>query len=156
VGSAYSDALRLLAGRELSAAEIRSRLLDRDHPRAEVDAAIEQLIEAGSLDDGRVARACARTALNIKGRGRLRIARELREKGIAEETVTAAIADVVGDLDERTLVARAIEKKLKGRPRPADRAAYARLYQHLMRQGFSPAAISSELRKLQGRGAEDE
>ncbi len=156
MGSAHSDALRLLAGRELSAAEIRSRLLDRNHPLAEIDAAIEQLIESGLLDDARVARAYARTALNIKGRGRLRITRELREKGIAEETVTSAIADVFGDLDERALVARAIEKKLKGRARPADRTAYARLYQHLIRQGFSPAAVSSELRRLRGPETADE
>jgi regulatory protein len=156
VGSAYSDALRLLAGRELSAAEVRRRLLDRDHPPDEVDAAIERLSESGALDDGRVARAHARTAANIKGRGRLRIARELREKGIAQDVISAAMADVFGELDERALVSRAIEKKLRGRPRPTDAAGYARLYQHLMRQGFAPAVVSSELRRLQGRRTDDE
>jgi regulatory protein len=156
VGSAYSDALRLLAGRELSAAEVRARLLDRHHPPADVDAAIERLLQSGSLDDGRVARAYARTAVTVKGRGRLRVARELREKGIGADVISAAVADVFGDLDERALVARAIEKKLRGRPRPSDAAGYARLYQHLMRQGFSPAMVSSALRRLQGRRTGDE
>jgi regulatory protein len=151
VGSAHSDALRLLAGRELSATELRNRLLDRDHPPAEIEAALARLTESGSLDEARVARAHARTSLHVKGRGRLRIARELREKGIAADVISAAIADVFGDLDERTLVSRAIEKKLRGRPRPADAAAYARLYQHLMRQGFTPAVVASELRRLRGR-----
>ena len=48
------------------------------------------------------------------------------------------LADVFGDLDERTLVDRALQKKLRRRPQPVNPAELARLYQHLMRQGFSP------------------
>ena len=156
MADAYSDALRLLAGRELSVAECRTRLLDREHPPAEVDAALARLIENGALDDARVARAYAHTAAAVKGRGRLRVARELHEKGIDREVATAALADVFGDLDERSLVSKAIPRKLRGgRPKPADRAAVARLYQYLMRQGFSPAVVNAELRRLRG-GADDE
>jgi regulatory protein len=156
VADAYSDALRLLAGRELSVAECRQRLLHREHSPGETDTAIERLIEAGALDDARVARAYARTAVAVKGRGRLRVTRELQQKGIDRDVIAAAVADVFGDLDERSLVSRAIQKKLKGRPRPADKAAYASLYQYLMRQGFSPAAIAAELRRMQGRRPDDE
>lgn len=157
MADAHSDALRLLAGRELSVAELRQRLVDREHPAEDIDRAIERLLESGALDDARVARAYARSAVNVKGRGRLRITRELQQKGIPHDIAAAALADVFGDLDERTLVARAIQKKLRGGPRPADRAAYARLYQHLMRQGFSPAVVAAELRRLQGgrAGPED-
>jgi regulatory protein len=154
VASAYTDALRLLAGRELSAAEVRARLLNREHAAVDVDAAIERLQQHGSLDDNRVARAYARTAIDVKGRGRLRIARELHEKGISKDVISAALAEVFGELDERSLVARAIQKKLRGRSRPANAAEYARLYQHLMRQGFSPAVVSTELRRT--RGGRDE
>lgn len=156
MADAYSDALRLLAGRELSVAECRTRLRDREHAPADVDEAIGRLLESGALDDGRVARAYARTAVNVKGRGRLRVARELQQKGIARDEASAAVAEVFGDLDERALVSRAIEKKLRGRPRPADKAAWARLYQYLMRQGFSPAVISTALERLQhGRALDD-
>jgi len=150
VADAYGDALRLLSGRELSVAECRSRLLDRDHPPDDVERAIERLREAGALDDGRVARAHARTAVDVKGRGRFRVVRELQQKGIARDVIAAAVADVFGERDERALVSRAIERKLRGRPRPADKAAWARLYQYLMRQGFSPAVVSSALQRLQG------
>jgi regulatory protein len=155
VGSAYSDALRLLAGRELSVAELRIRLIDREHPPEDIDAAIDRLVEDGSLDDDRVARAYARTAATVKGRGRLRVARELQEKGIARDVAAAAVADVFGEMDERALVSRALEKKLKGRPRPTDPAALARLYQHLMRQGFSHAVVTAEISRLRRR-ADDE
>ena len=151
MADAYTDALRLLAGRELSVAECRARLLDRDHADEDVDVAIERLLEEGALNDERVARAYARTAIDIKGRGRLRIARELHDKGVPREVITAALAEVFGELDERSLVTRALQKKLRGRPRPASQADFARLYQYLMRQGFSPAVVSDELRRLRGR-----
>jgi regulatory protein len=151
VPSAYLDGLRLLGRRELSVKELRARLLDREHPADEVEAAIAHLLETKALDDDRVARAYARTAVNVKGRGRLRVMRELHAMGIANEVVSAALADVFGELDERTLITRALQKKLRGRPRIASVAEHARLYQHLMRQGFSPAASAAALRKLGGR-----
>jgi regulatory protein len=155
VPSAYLDGLRLLGRRELSVADLRARLLDRDHPAGEVDAAIAHLLETRALDDDRVARAYARTAASVKGRGRLRVMRELHAMGIATEVVAAALADVFGELDERTLIARALQKKLRGRPRIASPAEHARLYQYLMRQGFSPAATIAALRKMGGRDVEE-
>jgi regulatory protein len=155
VPSAYLDGLRLLGRRELSAKELRARLLDREHPADQVEAAISHLLETKALDDDRVARAYARTAVNVKGRGRLRVMRELHAMGIANEVVSAALADVFGELDERTLITRALQKKLRGRPRIASVAEHARLYQHLMRQGFSPAASAAALRKLGGREPEE-
>ncbi len=156
MADAYTDALRLLAGRELSVARCRARLLDRDHDPADVDAAIARLLEDGSLNDARVARAYARTAVNVKGRGRLRVARELQEMGIGRDVAAAALADVYGELDERSLVSRAVQKKLRGRPKPSTPADFARIYQHLLRQGFSPATASAEVRRLRGRSLDDE
>jgi regulatory protein len=149
--SAYVDGLRLLARRELSVAGLRARLLDREHPADEVDGAITRLLETGALDDGRVARAHARTAVSVKGRGRLRVMRELHAMGIARDVAAAAIAEVFGDTDERALITRALEKKLRGRTQISGAAEYARLYQHLMRQGFTPAAIAVALKKLRRR-----
>ena len=152
--SAYLDGLRLLARRELSVKELRDRLKDREHPPEEVDRAIEHLLETKALDDERVARAYARTASKVKGRGRLRIMRELSAMGIAKVTASEAVAEVFADVDERALIAKALQKKMRGRPRIANVAEHARLYQYLMRQGFTPAGISAALRKLRGR-AED-
>jgi len=141
----------MLARRELSVAGIRARLTDREHPAEEIDAAITRLLETGALDDARVARAYARTAATIKGRGRLRVMRELSEMGIERDVAAEALAEVFGELDERSLITKALQKKLHGRPRIASTAEHARLYQYLMRQGFSPAAVVAALRKLGGR-----
>jgi regulatory protein len=144
--SAYDVGLRMLARRELSTSQLRARLLEREHSSADVDAAIEQLKESGALDDARVARAYAETALKVKGRGRLRIQRELSEMGIPREVAAAALADTFGEIDERGLIAKAITKRLRGKRKVDTPAEYARLYQFLVRQGFSPAAVSAALR----------
>ncbi|HJR61872.1 MAG TPA: regulatory protein RecX [Vicinamibacterales bacterium] len=146
--SAYIDGLKLLGRRELSVADLRSRLLDRDHTPEETDVAIARLLETGALDDRRVARAYARTASKVKGRGRLRVTRELQAMGIARDVIAEAVAEVFGDLDERAMIDRAIQKKLRGGPRPSTMQARARLYQFLMRQGFTPAAVSAALRRI--------
>jgi regulatory protein len=153
--SAYLDALHLLARRAVSVAECRERLRARDHAEAEIDAAIAHLLETGGLDDARFANAYARTSAETKGRGRLRVIRELQARGVDKNVAAEAAANVFGEKDERSLVAKALQKKLRGRPKPADTAAYARLYQYLMRQGFSPAVVSDTLRKLRRGSADD-
>jgi regulatory protein len=148
--SAYSDGLKLLARRELSVADLRARLADREHPAEDIDAAIGKLLESGALDDRRVARAYARTASKVKGRGRLRVTRELQAMGIARDVVSEAVGEVFGELDERGMIDRAIQKKLRGGPKPSTVQERARIYQFLMRQGFTPAAVSAALRRLGG------
>ncbi len=156
--SAYLDALHLLSRRALTVSECRGRLEDRGHSTEQIDAAIAHLLETGGLDDGRLARAHARTSAEVKGRGRLRAQRELQARGVDRHVAAEAIADVFGDKDERALVSRAIQKKLRGRQKPATPAEFARLYQHLMRQGFTPAVIGAVLRTMRGgaRAVDDE
>jgi regulatory protein len=146
--SASLTALKLLARRELSVAQLRARLAEREYPADEISAAIDHLLETGALDDTRVARAYARTAAKVKGRGRLRVLRELHAMGIDRQIAAEAVGEVFGDLDERSLVAKAIQKKLRGRTKVNDTSERARLYQYLVRQGFSPALIADALRKV--------
>jgi len=153
--SAYVDGLHLLARRELTVKQLRERLVDRDHARDEIDRAVERLLETRALDDARVAAAYVRTALKVKGRGRLRIQRELQEMGVERDVASEALAEAFGDVDERALIAAALKKKLRGKPKIDTPAEYARVYQFLMRQGFSPAGVTAALRAYR-RGAPDE
>ena len=146
--SAHTEGLKLLARRELSVEGVRARLQDRGFPAEEVEAAIEQLRESGALDDARVAKAYARTAVTVKGRGRLRVMRELLQMGINSQVVAEALGEVFGDLDERALIAQALQKKMRGRSKLANQQEYARLYQHLVRQGFSPSGVITVLRRF--------
>jgi SOS response regulatory protein OraA/RecX len=85
----------------------------------------------------------------------VRVMRELSAMGIAKETASEAVAEVFADVDERALIAKALQKKMRGRPRIADAAEHARLYQYLMRQGYTPAGISAALRKVRGGGRDE-
>jgi regulatory protein len=154
--SAYTDALQLLARRELSEKQLRDRLIDRGHPADEINRVVEHLLETKSLDDARVAHAYARTAADVKGRGRLRVMRELSAMGIARDVANEALAEVFAEVDERALIGKSLQKKMRGRHRITSAAEHARLYQFLMRQGFTPAGIAAALRKVAGRSDADD
>jgi regulatory protein len=154
--TAYVDGLHLLGRRELSVKQLRERLLDREHTREDVDRAVDLLLENKALDDARVAGAYVRTALKIKGRGRLRIQRELQMIGIAKEVAAEALADAFGEVDERSLITKALAKKLRPPKTITTPAEYARIFQFLMRQGFSPATITAVLRRHRKGGAMDD
>ena len=154
--TAYVDALHLLGRRELSVQQLRERLLDREHAREDVDRAIDLLLENKALDDARVAGAYVRTALKIKGRGRLRIQRELQMMGIAKEVAAEALAEAFGEVDERALITKALDKKLRPPKKISTPAEYARIFQFLMRQGFSPATVTAVLRRHRKGAALDD
>jgi len=154
--TAYVDALHLLGRRELSVQQLRERLLDREHAREDVDRAIDLLLENKALDDARVAGAYVRTALKIKGRGRLRIQRELQMMGIGKEIAAEALAEAFGEVDERALITKALDKKLRPPKKISTPAEYARIFQFLMRQGFSPATVTAVLRRHRKGAALDD
>src|SRR5689334_253145 len=80
--TAYIAALRLLARRELSEAQVRQRLARRGYAEADVDEAIGKLKEERAIDDARVAEAIARTETSLKRRGRLRVKRQIQSAGV--------------------------------------------------------------------------
>jgi regulatory protein len=136
-------ALRLLGRRDYTGHELRSRLIDRGYPEETVEPLLTAFVAEGLLDDGRVAAAHVRTASRIKGRGRHRIRRELEARGIEASLAEQATAHLDGD-EEAAALERLIARKTAGRPlEPDDRR---RLFQHLLRRGFSADAIGKALR----------
>lgn len=144
--SAYSEALKLLSRRELTTSELRERLLRKDFPADEVEDTVNRLRADGTLDDRRAAVAIARTHALVKARGRLRIERELRARGVDDDTARAALEDVFGELSEPELLERALRKRLRsGRIR--DQAEFRRLYAYLLRLGFGGEAAVATLKR---------
>ena len=141
--SAYQVALRLLARRELSTAQLRDRLTRRELPSSEIDAAVERLTRERAVDDARTALAYARRAAEVKLRGRSRTRREIEALGIAPPTARRAVATVFDEVVEESVLERAIAKRLHGPVR--DRAQFRRLYQALLRQGFPPDRVARQL-----------
>ena len=145
---AHHEGLKLLAGRELSVEGLRARLEDRGYDPDDIARAIARLLDSGALDDRRVAQAFARTAATVKRRGRLRVMRELLQMGIRSDVAAEALGEVYGEIDERALIDEALRRRLRGRTTLDDRREYARIYQFLMRQGFSAAGVAGALRRF--------
>jgi regulatory protein len=140
--SARVGALRLLGRRDYSAAELTNRLLDKGYPAEDVARVVGDLVADGSVDDRRLAHAYARSASTIKGRGRLRIKRELEARGVSAGLAAEATRALDND-DERATIARFIARK-RGTA-PLDRKRRQRLYGQLIRRGFSADLIARAL-----------
>ena len=150
--SAYLAALRLLARRELSEAQVRQRLARKGFADDEVDAAVERLKSERAIDDVRVAAAIARTETGVKRRGQLRVRRQIESAGIAPDVARAAVDAVFGEVDADTLLLAALARRLRGDRPIADDREFQRLYRFLVAQGFEPDRVLRELRRRRAAG----
>jgi regulatory protein len=148
--AAWAAGVQMLARRELSASQVRTRLARHGYSPAAVEAALARLRASGTLDDARVARASATTRLQVKRQGRERVRRELAAMGIDRETADRAVAEVFGEADERALLERALERRLRTGMSLADPAVRRRLSGALMRQGFSAESIAALFHRRRG------
>jgi regulatory protein len=142
----YTDAVKLLARRELSEAQLRQRLARRKHDTNAVDAAIERLREERALDDDRVAEAIARSQTALRRRGKLRVRMEIERAGIAAATARRVVDEVFADLDADALLDAALAKRLRPGHDIADDRTFNRLYRYLIGQGFDPDRVMALLR----------
>jgi regulatory protein len=126
---ARERALQLLGYRERSRAELRQRLLDNGYPRDVVDPVVERFCEVELVDDRRFAAAWVRTR-DSAGYGRRRIARELTDKGVEQDIISAALDDELHS-DELSRATAA----LRGRA-PSDARDRERLVRRLVSRGF--------------------
>ncbi len=142
----YLAALKLLARRELSEAQLRQRLLRRQHDSDAIDAAIARLKFDRSLDDERVAGAIARSETGLRKRGRYRVTRQIEAAGIASSIAKRVVDETFAAIDGDALLGQALARRLRGRTRIADDREFQRLYRYLVGQGFEPDRVRALLR----------
>ena len=140
----------MLARRELSEAQVRQRLARRQHDPQSIDAAIARLAAERAIDDERVAGAIARTQTAVRGRGRLRVRRQIEAAGIAASIADRVVNEVFQDIDADALLAAALERRLRGRT-TITAEEFPRLYRYLTAQGFDADRIVAALGTRRGR-----
>ena len=145
--AARNLALRWLGLRELSTAQVRLRLRRRHYTDQTITAALSTLVADGLLDDLRAARARARHDVVIKRQGRGRVLRQVEAIGVDRDTARAAVDAAFEDVDENSLLANALARRLRGQTLPTDRRDLARLYGWLVRQGFDASKVSALFRR---------
>ena len=138
----------MLGQRELSEAQVRTRLARRGCDADAITNALERLKRDRTLDDHRVARAAARLEAGIRHRGPARVRQRLQSMGLADDVVQKAVTEAFEDVDELALLDAAYERRLKGRElAELDDKARARLVRGLVGQGFSFGAVLRKVRK---------
>lgn len=145
----FERAIKLLAAKPRSVAELRERLLrGKNTDQAIVEAVISRLREYGYLNDERFAFSYASYKVKQKPVGRRRLERDLKFKKVDSAVATEALEMVYAETSEEQLIDKAIEKRLRIRGRPKNRAEAKRLFDHLLRQGFGFELVSNKIRSL--------
>ncbi|MFV0428547.1 MAG: regulatory protein RecX [Arachnia sp.] len=133
---ARTIAVRLLDAKPRTVAELRTALAKRNVPTVAAEAVITRFIEVGLLNDGAYAEALTATRSRTQLRGRRRISQELRQRGVDDETIAAAIESL--DPEAELAAARqAAERKARSLGGLDPMVAKRRLYGALERRGFS-------------------
>lgn len=143
----------MLGRRENTRAQLRRKLLQRKFEAADIDRTLDDLAAAGFLDDARAAKTFTRHATHIKGQGRLRIARELAARGVDPDLVAQTLDAGIDPEEEAARLAAALERRARGKDLK-DRKESSKVWQALVRQGFSPDAVSKALRRFGTREEE--
>jgi regulatory protein len=152
VNRAYADALKMLARRELSEAQVRQRLSRKEYEAGDIDAAIARLRDERAIDDERVADAIARRETSVRRRGAIRVRLQIERAGIERGMARRAADAAVAAIDDEALMESALQKRLRGRTQIDDVRELQRLHRYLMAQGFEPELALSRLKRLQRSG----
>jgi regulatory protein len=145
----FERAVKLLAARPRSVAELRERLLrGKDANQEVVETVIARLREYGYLNDEHFAFSYASYKVKQKPVGRRRLERDLKFKKIDSGVANEALEMVFTETPEEQLIDQAIAKRLRIRGKPKNRAEAKSLFEHLLRQGFDFELVSDKVRSL--------
>jgi len=142
IEKALACAVRALARRDHSAAELERKLQDKGFAFGVVAAVIARLTRSGYVDDRRFAERWAESAVrNGRGYGpRLRL--ELMRRGVSREIIAEVLSGVAASHPEEDTLAALAARKFAGfDPLLAPDRAKKRVLAYLQRRGFSTVAI---------------
>ncbi|GAB2559022.1 recombination regulator RecX [Rhodanobacter koreensis] len=137
--SAYDKALGLLARREHSRRELKTKLRQGGYETEEAGAAVDRLGEQHYQDDDRFAEVLLRSRV-AQGYGPMRVRVELKSHGLADARVRELLDAAGVDWDA---AAAAQLRRRYGSAATADHAERNRRAQFLLRRGFPAATVRS-------------
>jgi len=149
IEAAYRAALRAQTRRPHARADLRRRLVKKQHPGSAVDAALERLAAQDLLDDRRYAEHFVATRA-AQGRGPIRLLQDLRRQGVdhrvAQDAVTTALA--AEGIEERTALRRVAERRSRQLGDLPQTAKRRRLLVYLARRGYRGAEVREVVEQL--------
>lgn len=137
-------AINLLSRREYSRHELFQKLEPRSKDEPQVQQLLDKLVEAGYQSDQRFAESFLRSRIN-RGLGHMRIARELKDKGIDADLIEQTMSS---DTDWFHLAYESGLKKIQNLDL-ADYKDKQKLFRYLAYRGFSMDQIQHALEHYQ-------
>jgi regulatory protein len=148
VEGAYRTALRAIERRSFARADLGRRLRRKGHSPDAVEGALDRVVEQGLLNDAAFAANYVETR-SARGRGPLRLTRDLIamgvERGIIDRAVAGHLRAFEGGADMPLALATKRAAQLRDLPRQVKRR---RVLAYLARRGFSGREVSEMVGKL--------
>ncbi len=130
-----ASAIRILANRSHTRAELRRKLHQRSFPKNQIEDLLDRLESIGYLNDAEAARNWAARRIRSRPMGRRSMEQELKRLGLSDSIIEDAVSRTYEDRTELEHARRAAEKRLKalgGKDKVRDR-----LLRFLQGRGFS-------------------
>jgi len=149
IEAAYRAAVRAQTRRPHARAELRRRLMKKQHPGAAVDAALERLAAQDLLDDRRFAEHFVATRAQ-QGRGAVRLLQDLRRQGVDQRIAEAAVAASLAaeGIDEAAVLRQVAERRARQLGALPPTAKRRRLLAYLARRGYRGAETRKVVEEL--------
>src|SRR5919109_4789802 len=141
---AVQQALLFLSYRSRSESEIRQNLRKHEIPEPVIEQTLERLRQEGLANDHQFARAWVENRSAFRPRSRRLMAMELRQKGLNEEAVSSAVAEV----DDEALAYEAAQKKVARYQGLEWNEFRKKLSDFLARRGFSYSVVAPVVTRL--------
>ena len=150
LGTARASCMRkcgfLLENRDYSVRRLEEKLRAAEYPESVIREAVEKLQEAGYLDDGRYALEFVRS--HFRDRSRLRIRKDLLDRGIGEALIDRAFVELGEEEDLEAAQIAQVRHILRRRGVDAAAASYEernRTMAFLFRKGFSGETVRASM-----------
>ena len=143
---AFNRAAAMCARSEQSSGDIRGKLVKWGLGSSDTDQVLSQLIEQGFINDERYARAFVKDKFAFNGWGRVKIAYQLRQKGIPNDLITDALTVIDEDQYRQRLI-DLLSAKWRSVNHNNARAAWAAMMRFAASRGFE-TAIATQCVKL--------
>lgn len=130
--------------------QLREVLQKREIPQELIDWAIGDFLAAGLIDDESYAKGFLAARL-AKGKAVKLVARELRQKGVADPIIEE-VCSAVSAQEQQDLADELARRRIVRMAALAPDVRYRRLSGFLMRRGFPSAVVSAAVRAAEKQG----
>ncbi len=145
LAKAKMTAMSYLSYKDRSRREVIRKLKEKGYTKEVTKQTLKFLISYGYINDLEFSKKFVKQRVDVKGYGKFKVVRELREKGISDDIIEVVTEDIVDREEEMALVLAT--KKARG----LDLSVYKdkqKLFAYLQRRGYSFEIIKRVTEKI--------